>query len=82
MFSKEFFELLLQVLKSWQVIAVTIGLIVYIWLVSYTTKSYRRPRVKKAKVKRAKNSAPAGDSGPEETHDSLDSNDELGLEEE
>lgn len=84
MFSKEFFELLIQIFKSWQVIAVTIGLIIYFWIVSYTAKSYRRPRAKKVKVKvkRAKDLAPAGDSGPEETYDSIDSNDELGLEEE
>jgi Na+-transporting methylmalonyl-CoA/oxaloacetate decarboxylase gamma subunit len=58
MFSKELTELLLQVIKSWQVIAVTIALIVYMYLVGYVARSYHRPRsVSKSKPKKAK-SAP------------------------
>lgn len=81
MFSKEFFELLLQVIKSWQVLAVTAGLIIYIYIVSHAASSYRRPRVKKDKTKRVKTNASTEDTGPEETIESGNTNDELGLEE-
>jgi hypothetical protein len=79
MFSSEFFELLKDIVKSWQVIAVTIVLALYLYIVSYVSRTYHRPRmVKKVKVK-TKKAEPVAESGPEEIES--DSNDELGLEE-
>nr|AGS51935.1 hypothetical protein [uncultured bacterium contig00003] len=84
MFSKEFLELLTQIIKSWQVIAVTVALVIYMYIVSYVSRSYHHPRVKKVKAPKAKKAeAAAAATGPEETQssDSGDSNEELGLEE-
>ena len=78
MFSKEFFELLTQIIKSWQVIAVTVALVIYINIVSAVARSYRRPRVKKEKVKKPK-AEPVVEANPDGIES--DSNDELGLEE-
>jgi len=80
MFSKEFFELLTEILKSWQVIAITIVLAIYMYIVSYVSRiHHRRPMaVKKIRQKKEKPVVPAG---PEETESNADSNEELGLEE-
>jgi len=76
MFSGEIFELLKQVITSWQVIAVTIVIILYLNIVFYAARNYHRPRVKREKVKKQK-SEPA----PVMEDTESDSNDELGLEE-
>ena len=45
MFSAEFRSLILQVLTSWQVIAVTVVVIFYIFIVRYVARLYnKRPR--------------------------------------
>jgi len=63
MFSQEFTELLIQVIQSWQVIAVTIALVLFINLVGYVARSYRRPRsVSKSKPKKVKPAPPKEDS--------------------
>ena len=83
MFSKEVMELLIQVIKSWQVIVVTVALILYITIVSYVARDYHRPRAaRKPKVKKEKK-APVV-AGPEEVDSPPggDVNQELGLEEE
>ena len=75
-------ELLPQILTSWQVILVTVVLILYIKLVSLAAKGYRRPRlIKKLKSKIKKTKPKPAAEGPEETKESVDSNEELGLEE-
>ena len=81
MFTKEVFDLLIQVIKSWQVIAVTIAIILYMSLVSYAARAYRRPRgVSKTKPRRKR--AEIAAAGPEEvTSSSSDVNEDLGLEE-
>ena len=84
MFSSEFFEVLKQILGSWQVIAVSVALIVYLYIVSYTARGYRTKRVKKAgiKLKKVKSkSVITEDYGPEEAESKTNINDELGLEE-
>jgi len=43
MFSEELSNLLFQVIKSWQVIAVTIALILYMSLVSYAARAHHKP---------------------------------------
>jgi len=55
MFSQELKELLIQVIQSWQVIAVTIALVLYMYLVGYVARSYHRPRsVSRSKPKKVK----------------------------
>jgi hypothetical protein len=54
MFSPELRELLIQVIKSWQVIAVSLALVVYIYLVKYVSRRYHRPRMSRSRPKRAK----------------------------
>ena len=56
----------------------------YIFLVSYAARSYRRPRVKRIKMnmfKKKKSQSAAASGGPEEAVSSSNSNEELGLEE-
>jgi Na+-transporting methylmalonyl-CoA/oxaloacetate decarboxylase gamma subunit len=55
MFSKELSELLFQVIKSWQVIAVTVVLVLYMSLVGYVLRSHHKPAsVSKTKPKKQK----------------------------
>jgi hypothetical protein len=79
MFSKEFIDLLTQVIKSWQVIAVAIVFILYVKIVSYVGRGYHIPKRKKIRVKKEK-AEPAPAAGTEEGEGGS-SNDELGLEE-
>jgi len=81
MFSENMLSLLKNVILSWQVIVVTIGLILYLNLVFYTASSYRRPRArKKFNLKKKKKTAPAPTPAATKETNSA-SNDELGLEE-
>jgi hypothetical protein len=78
--SKELIEVLFQVVKSWQVLAVTGALILYFFLISKVTRGHRRPRAiartnPLGKTKGAP--APVGEPDVETTD-----NDDLGLEEE
>ena len=79
------FDIIKQVLTSWQVIAVTLAILIYISIVNHASRSYHRPREKKKlklnfkKKKEAPAAAPIGD--PEDDLPGGDSNDELGLEE-
>ncbi|MCL2442706.1 MAG: hypothetical protein FWD13_04490 [Treponema sp.] len=83
------FEIIKKVLFSWQVIVTTIGIVLFINLVSYVAKAYRRPRSLKKininlnlfKKKKKSSQAAAGPTITEETYADSDSNDELGLEE-
>jgi hypothetical protein len=55
MFSEELRSLLFQVIKSWQVIAVTLVLIVYMSLVGYAARAHHKPAsVSKTKPKKIK----------------------------
>lgn len=79
MFSKTMLPMLLEVISSWQVIAVTIAIVIYMSLVSYVARSHHRPRPSKSRPKKKKAEAAAG---PEEVSAAgSDANDELGLEE-
>jgi len=83
MFTKEFFEVFTQIIKSWQVIAVSIVIVLYLKIVSYVSRSYHQPRqtkVKKEKVKPEK-AAPAPAETPEKADSGSGSDEELGLEE-
>jgi quinol-cytochrome oxidoreductase complex cytochrome b subunit len=66
MFKGEVFQLISQVLTSWQVIAVSIALILFLNLVFYTARAYHSTRMKKVKVKKEKPEAlPLPESEPE-----------------
>jgi len=79
MFSKEVFHLLGKVVSSWQVIVVTIALLVYLKLVFYAASARRAhtfdltARAKPTKVKKEKPAKAAAASAE---------GDELGIEEE
>jgi hypothetical protein len=58
MFSDELRNLLFQVIKSWQVVAVSIVLILYMSLVSYAARAHHKPSsVSKTKPKKIKKAA-------------------------
>ena len=44
MFQKEVLDLLFQVIQSWQVLVITIALVLYLCLVNFVARTYRRPR--------------------------------------
>ena len=83
MYSEKLSDILVHVITSWQVIVVTVALVLYLFIVFYVAKAYRRPRVKAVRI-RLRKSKPEAAAGPEEIDDSDggDVNDELGLEEE
>jgi len=74
-------ELLKQVVLSWQVLVITVVLLIYISIVLHVSKTYHKPRAKKAKVKKAKAQPSAKPAGEDDVPIHDDSNDELGLEE-
>ena len=80
MFSDELAALLPQVLTSWQVLVVTVVLVLYMFLINYVARTYHRPRFvsrsKPQKKEKKKKAAPVRVSEDE------DSNEALGLEEE
>jgi hypothetical protein len=82
MFSKELVPLLLQIISSWQVIAVTIAIILYFSLVSYVTRRGGRSRYGASihSNRKKKTSSKSKQSSAAETS-SGSVNDELGLEE-
>jgi uncharacterized membrane protein len=82
MFPGGIVALLKQVITSWQVIVVTLGFILSVFVINFVARSHHRTRkVKKLSFakKKAKPAAAAGDI--DVTSSSSSSNDELGLEE-
>ena len=75
MFSAEVRNLIIQVISSWQVLTVTIVIILYFFLVSYVARVYyRRRRPRKAPLPKRKTEEKSEDPV-------LDETDDLGLEE-
>jgi len=75
------FELLKQVITSWQVIAVTIALLIFLKIVFNTASSYRRPKAaKKLSIKKKSKPKETVVIENEGAEDSIP-NDDLGLEE-
>jgi hypothetical protein len=70
-FSGELRKLIVQVLTSWQVLVVTLGIILYIFIVSYVSQIYRsvRPKVSKDKKPKKEKKSP----------EVIEETDELGL---
>ena len=75
MFSKELTDLIISVLTSWQVLAATLGIAVYIAIVSRAARLYRSARPKTPRVKRF-----GKEKKEKETAENAET-DELGLEE-
>jgi len=80
-------QLLIKVITSWQVIAITVALVLYIYIVSYVARGrhyqwHKAARKAKVKMKKKKKAAPVV-AGPDEVAPSPNAsiNDELGLEE-
>ncbi|MCL2181080.1 MAG: hypothetical protein FWB83_11655 [Treponema sp.] len=73
-------QILLNVITSWQVLAITLALLVFYHVVFYLARSYHRPRAIKVKEKKKK-----AEKAPAEVQIKDDSNsghgDDLGLEE-
>ena len=82
MYSEGISTLLVKVISSWQVIAVTVALVLYLRIVLYVSRSYHTPRAKKASSKKTKSKSEDVLPAPEETGGEASTNDELGLEEE
>jgi len=79
MFSAEIRSLIVQVISSWQVLTVTVVIILYFFLVSYVASVYhRRPRKAPLPKNKNKNKKQAEEQAEEPV---LDESDELGLEE-
>ncbi|MCL2265591.1 MAG: hypothetical protein FWC22_06080 [Treponema sp.] len=77
-------DIIKQVLTSWQVIAITIVILLYVSIVNYVSRTYHKPRAaknNKTKVKKKKEAPAALPAGEPEDNITNDSNDELGLEE-
>jgi len=76
-------DLLKRVLVSWQVLAVTVAIVIYFFIVSYAARSHRRRAkpAKKPKVKKVKAAPEAAVAGPETTESDGNHVDDLGIEE-
>jgi len=82
MFSKEVLELLKQVILSWQVLVVTIALVLYIFVVNYVARRYHAPRKMKKISFNFKKAKPAANAaGTEDEITTSHDDDDLGLEE-
>jgi predicted small integral membrane protein len=79
MFENEIFQLLKQVVTSWQVIIISIALILYLNIVFYVARAYHSPRIGKISIKKKKKDRLV--VSPSESEETGDSNNELGLEE-
>jgi hypothetical protein len=80
-FSNEIVKLLIEVITSWQVIAATITIVIFIFIVNNVTRTSRRIKAPKLKIKRKRASPLPTDAIPEEGSGGGSINDELGLEE-
>lgn len=76
--SRELMDVLIQVIKSWEVLAVTGVLIIYFFLISHTARGRRRSRtMARTSLAGKAKAAPVGEPDVETTGD-----DDLGLSEE
>jgi hypothetical protein len=84
MSSKEMIALIIQVISSWQVIAVTVVVFLYFYLVSYVARLYHRSNFSSlfsSKPKSKKHKSAPAEPEPEIEGGGESSDDELGLEE-
>ena len=81
MFSKESIRLLFQLIQTWQVVVVTVVLVLYVFLVNYVARSYHTPLfVSKSKPQKARTKTKAKTAKTVKAKP-VNSNEELGLEE-
>ena len=79
MFSGSMFDLAIQIITTWQVIAVTVAIVLYIFLINYVSQGYHRPRfVSKSKAKKAVKSDKKAKIPKKSQDEKID--EELGLE--
>jgi hypothetical protein len=77
LFSKELTSLIIDVITSWQTLAITLGIVVYIAIVNNVARLYRSNRPKSSRIKKPKKEKKAKkETEPVETVDM----DDLGLE--
>jgi hypothetical protein len=81
-FSGDFFDLALQVIRSWQVIMVTVALVLYIFMINYVANVYNKRRPRPSKPKKGDIMAEPEEAAGEDISAAASDNDELGLEEE
>lgn len=65
--TNDVFALLLSVLRSWEVIAVTVAIVMYLFLVFYVARLYRKPKKPMFSFERKPKAEPPPkvDQGPE-----------------
>jgi len=80
MFNAEMRKLLIEVISSWQVLAVTVVLILYVFLVNSVARIYRRSRRSRESFMPKAKPDNLPPPAPSETASDAD-DDELGLEE-
>jgi len=80
MFNEEIRNMLIQVITSWQVIAVTVALVFYIFIVNSVARLYRRRRHSEIPPMPKEKKEPLNTAPP--SPDTVQDDDELGLEEE
>ena len=74
MFSKEYFEILKELLASWQVIAATVAIIFFFHIVSHVARSYHPKRATKKLFKKRKSEVQtAGNPDPKDAPVATDS---------
>ena len=71
MFSHDFRQILIQVIQSWQVLAVTAALVLYIFLVRYVGRTHHKPRISRSKSKPRPKKEKEKKAKPEENPDEL-----------
>jgi len=82
MFPEGLFPILIQIIISWQVIAVTIAMVLFLFLVNYVAQTYHRPRsVSKVKPQKAKIEKKPKKAKKSEASVEDNSNEALGLDE-
>ncbi|MDR3336694.1 MAG: hypothetical protein LBT16_05765 [Treponema sp.] len=75
-------DMLIQVITSWQVIFITVVVILYLFLVSYVAKLYHKARMPKSSGKKSRKKASSGIEGAaEEPALKAEGNEEIILEE-
>jgi hypothetical protein len=77
--AKEVRDLIFQVITSWQVIVVTVGLVLYCFLINAAARLQRKPRIKIPSASKQNAPVPAPESSGGDEEDGGE--DELGIEE-
>jgi len=82
MFNSEVRNLLIQVITSWQVLAVTVVLIIYVFLVNHVAKLYHRRRIPPMIMPKIKKQKPENGDESDDNAASGSESEDMELEEE